>query len=69
MQEFSNSFLGRTSTDARFLPCLRKGFRHDTYPPRRIGQPVEVAMTSVFLASDEEPFITIDGGLSVMYHD
>lgn len=46
----------------------------DLHPPRRIGQPMEVAMTAVFLASDEAPFInasciTIDGGRSVMYHD
>jgi len=46
----------------------------DLHPPKRIGQPLEVAMTAVFLASDEAPFInasciTIDGGRSVMYHD
>ncbi|WP_460121952.1 SDR family oxidoreductase [Pseudomonas sp. S2_C03] len=46
----------------------------DLHPPRRIGQPMEVAMTAVFLASDEAPFInasciTIDGGRSVLYHD
>jgi NAD(P)-dependent dehydrogenase (short-subunit alcohol dehydrogenase family) len=46
----------------------------DLHPPRRIGQPMEVAMTAVFLASDEAPFInasciTVDGGRSVMYHD
>ena len=44
------------------------------HPPRRLGRPEEVAMTAVFLASDEAPFInasiiTIDGGRSVMYHD
>ncbi|AIO65996.1 SDR family oxidoreductase [Burkholderia oklahomensis] len=43
-------------------------------PMKRIGQPDEVAMTAVFLASDEAPFInasciTIDGGRSVLYHD
>jgi NAD(P)-dependent dehydrogenase (short-subunit alcohol dehydrogenase family) len=47
---------------------------HDLHPPRRIGQPMEVAMTAVFLASDEAPFINaecivIDGGRSVLYHD
>jgi NAD(P)-dependent dehydrogenase (short-subunit alcohol dehydrogenase family) len=47
---------------------------HDLHPPRRIGQPKEVAMTAVFLASDEAPFINaecivIDGGRSVLYHD
>ncbi|MDQ3204460.1 MAG: SDR family oxidoreductase, partial [Pseudomonadota bacterium] len=46
----------------------------DLHPPRRIGQPMEVAMTAVFLAGDEAPFInasciTVDGGRSVMYHD
>jgi len=44
------------------------------HPPRRIGRPEEVAMTAVFLASEEAPFInaemiTIDGGRSVLYHD
>ena len=46
----------------------------DLHPPRRIGRPEEVAMTAVFLASDEAPFInaaciTVDGGRSVLYHD
>lgn len=46
----------------------------DLHPPRRIGTPEEVAMTAVFLASDEAPFINatsiaIDGGRSVLYHD
>lgn len=46
----------------------------DMHPPRRIGQPMEVAMTALFLATDEAPFInatciTIDGGRSVLYHD
>jgi len=44
------------------------------HPPGRIGRPEEVAMTAVFLASDEAPFINaativIDGGRSVVYHD
>lgn len=43
-------------------------------PPGRLGRPDEVAMTAVFLASDEAPFInasciTIDGGRSAIYHD
>jgi NAD(P)-dependent dehydrogenase (short-subunit alcohol dehydrogenase family) len=47
---------------------------YDLHPPKRIGRPEEVAMTAVFLASDEAPFInaatiTIDGGRSVLYHD
>ena len=46
----------------------------ELHPPRRLGQPAEVAMTAVFLASDEAPFINgavipIDGGRSVLYHD
>ena len=44
------------------------------HPPGRIGRPEEVAMTAVFLASDEAPFINaetivIDGGRSALYHD
>ncbi|MGD9512034.1 MAG: SDR family oxidoreductase [Geminicoccaceae bacterium] len=47
---------------------------YDLHPPKRVGRPEEVAMTAVFLASDEAPFInaaciTIDGGRSVLYHD
>ncbi|MGL1921679.1 MAG: SDR family oxidoreductase [Hyphomicrobiales bacterium] len=47
---------------------------YDLHPPKRIGQPEEVAMTAVFLASDEAPFINaecinIDGGRSVLYHE
>ena len=47
---------------------------YDLHPPRRIGQPEEVAMTALFLASDEAPFINaacivIDGGRSVLYHE
>ena len=44
------------------------------HPPGRIGRPEEVAMTAVFLASDEAPFLNaatlvIDGGRSVLYHE
>ncbi|MCW6507849.1 SDR family oxidoreductase [Lichenifustis flavocetrariae] len=47
---------------------------YNLHPPKRIGRPDEVAMTAVFLASDEAPFINaacivIDGGRSVLYHD
>ena len=47
---------------------------YDLHPPKRIGRPEEVAMTAVFLASDEAPFINaetivIDGGRSVLFHD
>lgn len=43
-------------------------------PPRRIGEPREVAYTALFLASDEARFINatdilIDGGRSQLYHD
>lgn len=43
-------------------------------PSRRIGEPIEVAYTALFLASDEARFINatdilIDGGRSQMYHD
>jgi NAD(P)-dependent dehydrogenase (short-subunit alcohol dehydrogenase family) len=46
----------------------------DLQPMKRIGEPQEVAMTAVFLASDEAPFInasciTVDGGRSALYHD
>jgi NAD(P)-dependent dehydrogenase (short-subunit alcohol dehydrogenase family) len=47
---------------------------YDLHPPKRIGKPEEVAMTALFLASDEAPFINaacivIDGGRSVLYHE
>lgn len=47
---------------------------HDLHPAGRIGRAEEVAMTAVFLASDEAPFINatsiqIDGGRSAVYHD
>jgi NAD(P)-dependent dehydrogenase (short-subunit alcohol dehydrogenase family) len=46
----------------------------DLPPMKRIGRPEEVAMTAVFLASEEAPFInasciTIDGGRTALYHD
>lgn len=42
-------------------------------PPNRVGKPDEVAMTAVFLASDEATFINaetimIDGGQTALYH-
>lgn len=42
------------------------------HPPGRLGRPEEVAMTALFLASDEAPFINcetivIDGGRSHVY--
>jgi NAD(P)-dependent dehydrogenase (short-subunit alcohol dehydrogenase family) len=46
----------------------------ELHPQRRIGRPEEVAMTAVFLGSDEALFInattiTMDGGRSALYHD
>jgi NAD(P)-dependent dehydrogenase (short-subunit alcohol dehydrogenase family) len=55
-------------------PAAERQRALDLHPPRRIGRPEEVAMTALFLASDEAPFINaetivIDGGRSVLYHD
>jgi NAD(P)-dependent dehydrogenase (short-subunit alcohol dehydrogenase family) len=55
-------------------PAKAKQATLDLQPMKRIGQPEEVAMTAVFLASDEAPFInasciTVDGGRSSLYHD
>lgn len=55
-------------------PVAERRKAEDLHPPRRIGQPEEVAMTAVFLASNEAPFINaetivIDGGRSAIYHD
>jgi NAD(P)-dependent dehydrogenase (short-subunit alcohol dehydrogenase family) len=55
-------------------PAAERRRAEALHPPGRIGQPEEVAMTAVFLASDEAPFINaasiaIDGGRSVLYHE
>lgn len=55
-------------------PAAERQRTYDLHPPKHIGKPEEVAMTAVFLASDEAPFINatsiaIDGGRSVLYHD
>lgn len=55
-------------------PTVERQRTYDLHPPKRIGRPEEVAMTAVFLASDEAPFINatsiaIDGGRSVLYHE
>jgi len=55
-------------------PAAERKRAYDLHPPKRVGRPEEVAMTAVFLASDEAPFINaacivIDGGRSVLYHD
>jgi NAD(P)-dependent dehydrogenase (short-subunit alcohol dehydrogenase family) len=55
-------------------PAAERQRIYDLHPPKRIGRPEEIAMTAVFLASNEAPFINassivIDGGRSVLYHD
>jgi NAD(P)-dependent dehydrogenase (short-subunit alcohol dehydrogenase family) len=60
--------------DAQPDPEAARQATFDLQPMKRIGRPEEVAMTAVFLASDEAPFInasciTVDGGRSVLYHD
>jgi NAD(P)-dependent dehydrogenase (short-subunit alcohol dehydrogenase family) len=55
-------------------PAAERAKAEALHPPGRIGSAEEVAMTAVFLASDEAPFINaetimIDGGRSVIYHD
>ena len=60
--------------DAQPDPAAARQATLDLQPMKRIGQPHEVAMTAVFLASDEAPFvnascITVDGGRSALYHD
>jgi NAD(P)-dependent dehydrogenase (short-subunit alcohol dehydrogenase family) len=55
-------------------PAAERQRAYDLHPTKRVGRPEEVAMTAVFLASDEAPFINaacivIDGGRSVLYHD
>jgi len=55
-------------------PAAERARAEALHPPGRIGTPEEVAMTAVFLASDEATFINaetimIDGGRSVLYHD
>lgn len=55
-------------------PAAERRRAETIHPPRRIAQPVEIAMTALFLASDEAPFINaetivVDGGRSALYHD
>ena len=55
-------------------PAAERARAEALHPPRRIGTPEEVAMTAVFLASEEASFINaetivIDGGRSALYHD
>ena len=54
-------------------PAAARAATEALHPPNRIGRPEEVAMTALFLASDEAPFINgacivIDGGRSLLYH-
>jgi NAD(P)-dependent dehydrogenase (short-subunit alcohol dehydrogenase family) len=60
--------------NAQSDPVAARQATLDLQPMKRIGKPQEVAMTAVFLASDEAPFInasciTVDGGRSALYHD
>lgn len=55
-------------------PAAERAKAERLHPPHRIGTSGEVAMTAVFLASDEATFINaetivIDGGRSALYHD
>jgi NAD(P)-dependent dehydrogenase (short-subunit alcohol dehydrogenase family) len=56
------------------LPPAERQRQVDLLPPKRIGEPIEVAYTALFLASDEARFINatdilIDGGRSQLYHE
>jgi NAD(P)-dependent dehydrogenase (short-subunit alcohol dehydrogenase family) len=66
--------LTRDWWDAQADPAAAQQATLDLQPMKRIGRAEEVAMTAVFLASDEAPFInasciTVDGGRSALYHD
>lgn len=66
--------LTRDWWEAQPDPVAARRASVELQPMKCIGQPDEVAMTAVFLASDEAPFInasciTIDGGRSALYHD
>jgi NAD(P)-dependent dehydrogenase (short-subunit alcohol dehydrogenase family) len=55
-------------------PAAARRATLELQPMKRIARPDEIAMTAVFLASDEAPFInatciTVDGGRSALYHD
>ncbi len=55
-------------------PEAERARAENLHPPRRIARPEEIAMTALFLASDEAPFINaetivIDGGRSTLYHE
>ncbi|AOJ76345.1 SDR family oxidoreductase [Burkholderia ubonensis] len=66
--------LTRDWWDAQPDPAVARADTLALQPMKRIGRPEEVAMTAVFLASDEAPFInatciTVDGGRAALYHD
>ncbi|MBU9184193.1 SDR family oxidoreductase [Burkholderia multivorans] len=66
--------LTRDWWDAQPDPTAARAETLALQPMKRIGRPEEVAMTAVFLASDEAPFInaaciTVDGGRAALYHD
>ncbi|OXH91903.1 short-chain dehydrogenase, partial [Burkholderia multivorans] len=66
--------LTRDWWDAQPDPAAARAETLALQPMKRIGRPEEVAMTAVFLASDEAPFInaaciTVDGGRAALYHD
>ncbi|MCA8407417.1 SDR family oxidoreductase [Burkholderia cenocepacia] len=66
--------LTRDWWDAQPDPAAARAETLALQPMKRIGKPEEVAMTAVFLASDEAPFInaaciTVDGGRAALYHD
>ncbi|MDC8786821.1 SDR family oxidoreductase [Roseateles koreensis] len=55
-------------------PAAEKLRQAELLPVKRLGEPVEVAYTALFLASDEARFITatdilIDGGRTQLYHE
>jgi NAD(P)-dependent dehydrogenase (short-subunit alcohol dehydrogenase family) len=56
------------------IPAQERQRQIDLLPTKRIGEPIEVAYTALFLASDEARFINatdilIDGGRSQLYHE
>ncbi|MFG6430693.1 SDR family oxidoreductase [Roseateles sp. LYH14W] len=56
------------------MPPEERQRQVDLLPPKRIGEPIEVAYTALFLASDEARFINatdilIDGGRAQLYHE
>ena len=74
MPGYIETQLTRDWWDAQPDPAAARAETLALQPMKRIGRPEEVAMTAVFLASDEAPFInaaciTVDGGRAALYHD